>query len=86
VPIGESYRKVECPCPGCGEFQDGCTAIQPGCPPPEPGNISICWKCAEICIFTEIQTLRKVTKEEWDSFSDEERSFLIKLQKSIQKG
>jgi hypothetical protein len=57
-------------CISCGEITNkhsGITTIKQ----PEPGDISICFKCAFVGVYEEDLTIRALTAEELEQIQDE---------------
>lgn len=69
-------------CRNCGHTLDACTAIEDGATP-STGDISICLYCGELSAFTEDLTIRKVSKEEFESYDDDLKKEIIKVQALI---
>lgn len=51
-------------CPFCGSLNDRVTYVGEGDPAPDPGDTSICFRCGEVGVFTELGTVRKPNAEE----------------------
>lgn len=60
------------PCPFCGSPNQVATPVDVDPNPPKAGDVSICIKCAEFCIFTgNALEARKPTLEERDAIMDD---------------
>jgi hypothetical protein len=62
-PIGDKVRTPPQLCLECGHFLDaassyGKTRI------PQPGDVTLCIRCAHVMVFTDTLTLREPTQEE----------------------
>lgn len=66
-------NRAKFPCPFCGSPNDCATSAETDNPnPPKAGDLSICFKCAEFCIFTgNALEARKPTLEERDAIMDD---------------
>lgn len=51
-------------CPFCGVLNERVTHVGEGEPPPDPGDVTICFSCGEVGVFTELGTVRKPTAGE----------------------
>lgn len=67
-------------CPYCGHMLDTHNAVK-GIP--EPGDISICFYCGEIMIFSEYLSLLKCGDKILESRFDEIREEALRIQKEI---
>jgi hypothetical protein len=56
-------------CPYCGYACEAATSIK-GRGGPRPGSLSVCLACADISVFTEALSLRKMTEEEWNALGE----------------
>ena len=50
-------------CPHCGKPLNSTAAAEPGVPQPGPGDLSVCWGCVNVIVFT-VDGFRKPTAEE----------------------
>lgn len=50
-------------CPSCGRLNDAHTGVS-GKAAPEPGDVSLCFGCAEPAIYTQDLQLRRPTDDE----------------------
>lgn len=58
-------------CPYCGRVNNAASG-QSGTRP-DPGDVSMCWRCGQFTIFADDLTLRVPTVEEWQELvADEE--------------
>lgn len=77
-----SERIKRTTCINCGHTLDACTAMEDGATP-NPGDITICLYCGEVSAFCEDLTTRSVSKEEFESYDDDLKSEIIKVQALI---
>lgn len=54
-------------CAWCGSSNDAQMG-DPGRPGPEPGDVSLCWYCLGLSVYTETEQGRKPTEEEFQEF------------------
>jgi hypothetical protein len=54
-------------CSSCSQILDANTPAGMKDAKPEPGSISVCFYCAQICVFNNDMTLRNITQEELES-------------------
>lgn len=61
--MSESFEVPKTECPYCGKVNDLASSFK-GKEKPEPGDISICIKCAGILVFDEELRIRRPTDSE----------------------
>ena len=64
MQLGEPQRTTACKCLKCGYQLDGVAGAGHD-NAPEPGDISICFKCGNIAAFDGELRVRELTAEEW---------------------
>lgn len=47
--FGNHAHEYASGCPWCGRAMAGCLGVEEG---PKPGDISVCWSCAQVAVFT----------------------------------
>jgi hypothetical protein len=71
-------------CPACGHPIDAAGTPEPGDDyVPAPGDVSICFGCGFVLIFTQNLKLRAPTPDEYLSFPPEQRAELESIQHKI---
>lgn len=70
-------------CPNCDKHLDRSTGAGHG-QAPKPGDLSICYYCAVLSVFTDELGLRRVTLEEWVDLPPRERTLVLNIQQQIQ--
>jgi len=58
------YETPLTPCPWCGYPLDRATPLEEGGNAPEPGDLSLCFNCAQVLVVTEALGMRQATVEE----------------------
>jgi hypothetical protein len=70
----KAFKLNAMPCPFCGELQNGATEIDGDGKKPEAGDVGICWKCANVVIYTgNGSERRKPTDTELDHIATDKR-------------
>lgn len=83
------WVRLDRTCPHCGKRNDGHTAIDGEPAVPKPGDVSLCFTCGGLGIYTE-DAMRKPTDDElFECMQDEQLKramFLIKLNIAVRNG
>ena len=86
LKLGKSLRLDKTPhCPVCGEKLDGATVIDDDHAVPQPGDISVCWKCASFLTYTPDMELRLLTELEVYGLDAHAKAVMIEMRKRIRE-
>lgn len=79
------YRVISSPCPTCGMANDGATSVVGEDSAPREGDTTLCVGCGEILVFNALGATDKISKEMFESFSEEQRNTLLGIQKMVRR-
>jgi hypothetical protein len=65
-------------CPRCNRKIDSATPISDRNVVPTPGDLSACWYCGEILVFTHDLSIRKVEAKDLEGVSDSAMEMLLR--------
>lgn len=63
--MAKAFEIPECQCPACGENLDTSTHAGEEDFEPRPGDLSVCFYCREVSVFTDDLKLRPMTEAEF---------------------
>lgn len=79
------YRVISSPCPTCGMPNDGATSVIGEDSAPREGDTTICIGCGEILVFNAIGATEKIRKEILESFSEEQKRDILRIQNMVRR-
>jgi hypothetical protein len=65
-------------CPYCGTYHDGATSVESGYTP-RPGDVTFCIECLGLAAFSDDLTLRKVPREEMETWDPGFAKYLLDI-------
>ena len=81
----EPFRVPASACPECGYVMDAASVADGAPRRPEPGDVTLCIKCAAVAVFDDALHLRKPARSEWRKYSPEIRRELERARRAILK-
>lgn len=84
MKMGDSVRHGAAPCPKCGHVLNAAAAVgEVGAVSPEPGDASVCIKCAAVLVYAEGLALRLMTDEEFAGLSASEHDGIEEVRRAV---
>ncbi len=81
-----TYRMHSRQCPQCLAWLDAATAVEDGTPKPDPGDLTVCFRCGCLLRFGDEMNLRILRSGDLAMLHPEERSMLLALRARILGG